>query len=447
MPLPVVDRILQPVKTVASHKIAAAGALLFATLLALLWANSSWSASYAGLVKTHVTVAVGSFGISKSLLHWINDGLMGVFFFAVGLEIKREVLAGEFASLRKALLPAFAAVGGMVVPVLIYLAINYGTPTENGWGIPMATDIAFALGILAVLGNRVPLGLVLFLTGVAIVDDVGAILVIAIVYTDQVSLISLLIGCAGFGLALVANRAGVRNPVVYLLFGIVVWVAFLKSGVHATLAAVLMAFAIPARTRLHGARLMSRVSESLDALRATGVPADTGLLTKDQHHALGRLFETVELATAPLQRLEILLAPFVKFFVLPLFALVNAGVLIGHGASDVLDSPVVLGTVAGLVVGKPVGIILFSWIAVRLNLADLPAGASWRQIHGVGALAGIGFTMSLFIGGLAFVDPASQQAAKMGILVASLVSATVGLLLLFRPSRVATSAPGQDTSS
>ena len=435
LPSPFVDRLWQPVKSVAGHEISGAVVLLFATVLALLWANSWWSASYAKLVETQVTVAVGSFGISKSLLHWINDGLMGVFFFAVGLEIKRELLAGEFASLRKALLPAVAALGGMAVPALIYLAINYGTATETGWGIPMATDIAFALGVLAVLGKRVPVGLVLFLTGVAIVDDVGAILVIAIVYTDEVSFLSLLVACGGFVLALLANRAGVRNPLVYLLFGIVVWVAFMKSGVHATLAAVLMAFAIPASTRLHGARLLGRVHQSMDALRESGVPADTGLLTSDQHDALGRLFETVELGTAPLQRLEIFLAPFVKFFVLPLFALVNAGVLIGYGTSGVVDSPVVLGVVVGLFIGKPVGILLFSWLAVRMGWVDLPEGVSWRQIHGVGVLAGVGFTMSLFIGGLAFVDPASQHAAKVGILVASLLSAVVGLLLLSTASR------------
>jgi NhaA family Na+:H+ antiporter len=279
------------------------------------------------------------------------------------------------------------------------------------------------------------MALVLFLTAVAIVDDIGAILVIAIVYTDTVSLLSLVVGCAGLALALLASRSGVRNPLAYLLFGTIVWIAFMKSGVHATLAAVLMAFAIPARTRLHGKRLVNRIFEVVEELREAGVPPDTGLLTDRQHKILGHLAESVELSTAPLQRLETMLAPLVKFVVLPIFALANAGVVIPKDVGQVLLTPAVLGTVVGLVVGKQLGIIAFSWLAVTWNWAELPEGVSWRQLHGIGVLAGMGFTMSLFIAGLAFTDPGAHDAAKIGILGASLISAGLGLPLVWRANR------------
>jgi NhaA family Na+:H+ antiporter len=431
------DRLLTPLWDFAAHKLAGAGLLLAATAVALAWANSPLAPSYHALLHMPVGISAGPLALEKTLIHWINDGLMGIFFFVVGLEIKREVLAGHLRSARLAALPLAGALGGMVVPAGIYLALNRTPATAHGWGVPMATDIAFALGVLAVLGARVPLGLKVFLTALAIVDDIGAIIVIAVFYTESLALFSLVAGGLLFALALALNRAGLRNPVAYFALGTLVWLAFLRSGVHATLAAVLMAFAIPAHRHLPGAPFEERTQALLGRLRAVGLPGPDALLTDEQHTIVETMAGLLERAIAPLQRLEHALAPIVTFFVLPVFALANAGVSVEGGFFAALHSEVALGVIAGLFLGKQAGILGFSWAAVRLGIADLPAGVTWPQLHGVATLGGIGFTMSLFIAALAFSTPGDEQLAKVGILAGSFASAVVGLGLLRWATRAA----------
>jgi NhaA family Na+:H+ antiporter len=427
-----IDMLVRAFDVFAKNKTSGAILLLLATVLAIGWANSPWVATYHDLLHTEIALRIGGFELAKSVLHWVNDGLMGLFFFAVGLEIKREILAGELSSLRKALLPMVAAIGGMAVPALVYAALNPSGPAARGWGVPMATDIAFALGLLALLQGRVPTSVKVFLTAVAIIDDIGAIAVIAIFYTDAIAVESLAVGGLLFLVSIGANLAGVRNSIVYWILGTLVWLAFLKSGVHATLAAVLMALTIPARTRLDGQRFTARIRGLVDRLMAGDALRAGRLLTPEQQHVLDEVADAVEAASAPLQRLEHALIPWVTFVVLPVFALTNAGVVVDTGLLDDLGSGIVLGVLSGLFVGKQVGIVAFAWLAVRLRLADLPDGVSWRQLHAVAVLGGVGFTMALFIGDLAFSDPASGALAKVGILAASVLSAVVGLALLWR---------------
>jgi NhaA family Na+:H+ antiporter len=437
-----IDRLIYPFQAFAGHKLAGAVLLLIGAALGVVAANSPWAEAYHHLLETPIHVGWGEAELSKDVHHWVNDGLMGIFFFLVGLEIKREVLAGELSGLRKASLPAFAAVGGMVVPAAIYFALNPAGEAAGGWGIPMATDIAFALGVLALLGDRVPLGLKVFLTALAIVDDIGAVLVIAIFYTADVSLVSLGIGGALFAVAVALNVAGVRNSLAYFLLGSAVWLAFLQSGVHATIAALLMAFTIPARTHIDGDAFAAKAKELLRELEEVGLPEDHELNDTEQQYVLDRLGEQVSAASAPLSQLEHALNPLVTLVVLPVFAFANAGVSLGGTFVEALASPVTLGVLAGLFVGKQVGVALFAWLAVKIGLADLPRRVSWRQIHGAAVLGGIGFTMSLFIAGLAFARPAMLERAKVGILVGSLLSGVVGYLLI-RAASGGTSARGR----
>ena len=412
---------------------ASGGILLLAcALLAMLWANSPFAASYTAVWETKVTMAIGSFKIAKPLLLWINDGLMAVFFFVVGLEIKREVLVGELSSGRKAALPVAAAIGGMVLPAAIYAAINFGRDGLAGWGVPMATDIAFALGVLALLGDRVPAALKIFLTALAIADDLGAVLVIAFFYTEQIAWTWLAAGGVLLLLLAVANGQGVRSLVVYLGLGALVWVAFLKSGIHATVAGVLVALTIPARSRLDGPRFVTTGRDALEAFEAASDEAPAGSLTGEQQAAVMTLETACELAGTPLHRLEHALHPWVGFVIMPIFALANAGVAIGGNVIESLTQPVSLGVIGGLVLGKPLGVVSASWMAVRSGLAELPAGIGWAHIRGAGLLAGIGFTMSLFIASLAFGEGDLLPLAKIGILSASLVSGIGGWLLLHR---------------
>lgn len=428
-----IDRLARPVLWFLDHKLAGAGLLLGATVVALLWANSSYEPVYNSWLHTTGTVGIGDFALSKSISHWINDGLMGIFFFVVGLEIKREFLAGELSSPKQAALPVFGALGGMLFPALIYVGFNSQGAGLIGWGIPMATDIAFALGILALF--PVSISLKIFLTALAIVDDIGAILVVAIFYTDDIAFGSLVIG--GFFLlaSIAANAAGVRNPVVYFLIGFIVWVAFLKSGVHATLATVLMAFTIPARTRIDGHQFHKRMGDLLAQLKASGLPEDRNLLTTEQHHLIHSMEQVTESATAPLQELEHALMPFVTFLIMPIFALANAGVILSGSIVAVASDPIAIGIVAGLFIGKPLGIWLFSIIAVKSGVAELPADMTFTQIAAVGILGGVGFTMALFISTLAFPDEAMLEVAKTGVLIGSLVSALVGSTVLYFTTR------------
>jgi NhaA family Na+:H+ antiporter len=427
-----IDALLRPIQIFARYKLAGAGLLLVATVSAIVWANSAWAHSYHALLDMPVTVSVGPRELTQTVHHLINDGLMSMFFFLVGLEIKRELLVGELSSARKAALPAIAALGGMLAPALIYLVVNPGGPERAGWGIPMATDIAFALGVLAVAGSRIPIGLKVLLTALAIVDDIGAVLVIAVFYTDSIATWSLVAGVVGAGFSLAMNKTGVRSSVVYFVLGLLVWLAFLQSGVHATIAALLMAFTIPARTRIDGTGLVARLEAGLSEMRRIGPPTDKGLNTPEQQHVLDRLSTVRDMGSAPLQDLEHTMAGVVTFVVLPLFALANAGVSFTGVGFESLTSGVTLGVMLGLLLGKPLGIVGFSWLAVRLRLADLPAGVNWAQVVGVGLLGAIGFTMALFIGGLAFPDPAHLDSAKLGILATSVIAAVLGLVVLRR---------------
>lgn len=425
-----IDRMLSPVRGFLSHRLAGAALLILAAIAAIVIANSPLGHAYHELLELHIDIDLGLHGVNQTLHHWINDGLMSIFFFLVGLEIKRELLVGEISSVRKATLPAIAALGGMVVPALVYHWFNRDTPNQHGWGIPMATDIAFALGVLALLGDRIPAGAKVFLTALAIVDDIGAVVVIAVFYTNDVNLTALGVGFAFLAGGVLLNRLGVRHPVPYLAVGMVTWLAFLESGIHATIAAILMAFIIPATTRIDGADLMRRIELLSARLHDVGLPRGKHMNTAEQQQALLALAETVEYAQAPLQRIEHDLHGFVTFLVLPVFALANAGVTLEGDLVEQLQHPLALGVILGLFVGKQVGITLSTWLAVRLRVADLPGGVNWRQIHGVAILGGIGFTMSLFVAGLAFSDPHQVDAGKMGIMCGSLLSAVVGVAFL-----------------
>ena len=377
--------------------------LLIAAIVALVLVNAGFGPFYNEILHTPLGFRLGPFGLEKSLLHWINDGLMAIFFFLVGLEIKREIMAGELSSVRRASLPIFAAIGGMLVPALIYAAINYQSPeTLRGWAIPAATDIAFAVACLAVLGSRIPPALKVFLLAVAILDDIGAILIIALFYTADLSLYALVLASVGVALLAIFNLTGIRKIAPYVLVGIFIWACVLKSGIHATLAGVITAFAIPLRS-----------------------------------HA-------GDLHSGPLETLEVGLHPWVTYLVLPLFAFANAGVLLTGVTPQIFMGLIPLGIIAGLVIGKPVGLFVFSWLAVALGLCERPEGTNWQQILGVGFLAGIGFTMSLFIGMLAFPDPAYTAEVRLGVICGSVISALLGLLALSTAGRsqpIATPGP------
>ncbi len=408
--------------------------LLAAAVAALVWANSPLAASYDALWGTYVTVGAGAFEISKPLLLWVNDGLMAVFFFVVGLEIKREVLAGELAEPRKAALAIAAALGGMVTPALFYAALTLGTDRVAGWGIPMATDIAFALGVLALLGSRAPLALKVFLTAVAIVDDLGAVIVIALFYTAELKVGALVASLALVGVLALANRLGVQRPLVYGLVGVAVWVLMLKSGIHATIAGVLVALTIPANRRIDEGEFAAKAEELLARFRE-GIAGSPTEPTPDQMAAVHSLEEACEHVETPLQRLEHGLHGLVAFVIMPIFALANAGVGLGGSLGALATDTVALGVMLGLVVGKPVGVLLLSFVAVKLGLAALPSGVTWRHVIGVSFLTGIGFTMSIFIATLAFGEGPLLDSAKVGILAASIVSGVLGAAFLLRMPR------------
>jgi NhaA family Na+:H+ antiporter len=448
---PPIERLLRPFREFVHLEAAGGAVLLAAAAVALGWANSPWAWAYAALWHTPVTVGVGGAVLTRDLHHWINDGLMVLFFVVVGLEIKREVLVGELAAPRRAALPAAAALGGMLVPTGLYFLLNPAGPGAAGWGVPMATDIAFALGILALLGRRVPLALKVFLTALAVIDDLGAVLVIAVFYTPSVAWPALATAGAVLALLVAANRLGVRAPLVYGGLGVGLWLAVLASGVHATVAGVLLALTIPARTRIDPAAFLARGRAYLTDFASDGRPdrfgvdgragPRPGFITEGQQTAVLALEEACEHVQTPLHRLEHALHPWVAFAIMPLFALANAGVpLPGDPAATVAD-PVTLGVLAGLVAGKPVGITAVALLATRTGLAVLPDGVSWRQVAGAAVLGGIGFTMSLFIATLAFADAALLDAAKLGILGASLVAGLGGWLLL-RTAPTPVAAPG-----
>lgn len=411
----------------------ASGILLFVfAAAALVWSNSPWAHSYEELWHTTITFGIGTAAVSKSLLHWINDGLMAVFFFVVGLEIKREMLIGELSSLKKAMLPVVAAIGGMVVPALIYVAFTRGTGAISGWGIPMATDIAFSLGALTLLGKRIPIQLKIFLTAVAIVDDIGAVIVIALFYASNIAWGHLAVAGVVLFLLVGANWMGVRHPILYTVLGAMLWLALLDSGIHATVAGVLLAMTIPARSGLDKREFLEKSHSILGQLEEEDADHEsTGGHGNHQAsvRALGQVCEDFE---APIQRFEHTLHPWVIFVIMPLFALANAGVRFDQGLSSLVANPVSLGVCLGLLLGKQVGITLFSWGAVKTGVALLPSSVMWRHIYGVGWLGGIGFTMSLFIANLAFGTTPLTDFSKIGIYVGSILAGLGGLWILKR---------------
>lgn len=428
-----IEVLTRPFLRFASLSSAGGLILIACTIVAMVWANSSAHESYHHFFHVEkLSVGFADFALSKSLGHWINDALMALFFFVVGLEIKREILVGELASPRKAALPIAAAFGGMVGPALIYAAFNAGEPTIRGWGVPMATDIAFALGILSLLGNRVPISLKVFLTSLAIADDLGALIVIALFYTDELATNYLLYaGMATLGM-IALNVLRVRSPWIYFFIGLALWYFVFKSGVHATIAGVVGAMTIPASARVGATRYLDATRESLSKFELFSKDPDHDVTTSPQQRASVWAIHKNSLQVMPvLHRLEDALHPYTVFLVIPIFALANAGVEIHGGLGENLLNKPSIGVVVGLFVGKPVGIVLFSLIAVKLGLASLPRGVSWRHILGAGCLGGVGFTMALFIGNLAFADnPEDLTHTKLAVLVGSALSAVAGLAIL-----------------
>ncbi|MDE2930851.1 MAG: Na+/H+ antiporter NhaA [Chloroflexota bacterium] len=419
-----------------AHAQASSGIVLLAcVIVALVWANSPFGSSYYDLWHLHLAVKFGNVewlneAFDRPLEYWINDGLMAIFFFVVGLEIKREVIAGELASPRKAMLPIMAAIGGMVVPAAIFLWFNLGGPGQRGWGIPMATDIAFTLGVMAVLGSRVPTPIKVFLTALAIVDDIGAVLVIAIFYTSEISLTALGIAAVFVVLMIAANRLGVRSTLVYFLLGACgLWPAFIFSGVHPTVAGVIAAFTIPAWRRIDSTEFTNLSRVYIDEFDQASDGGGSVLVNEEQVSLMRSIERTALEAQSPLQRFENTLHPWTVFSIMPLFALANAGVSISADFTSMFEEPLAQGVALGLLVGKPLGIMLFSVIAVRLGLASLPSRVRWAHVLGAGCLAGIGFTMSLFIANLALGGTELLEAAKISILVGSLLAAVLGWLV------------------
>lgn len=424
-----IHRVVNPIVRFMHVEAAGGIVLLACTIVALVLANSRFADGFLAIWKMEVGFRFGDFEMIHSLKHWISDGLMAIFFFVVGLEVKRELVLGELRDVRRATLPVAAALGGMVVPAGIYLALQWGGEGARGWGIPMATDIAFVVGCMAVLGPRVPHILRVMVLSLAIVDDIGAILVIAIGYTDDVDMMALLLGIALLGLIFILGRLGVRSFIVYTILGTLVWLGFHESGVHATIAGVLLGLLTPARSYVSESFLGSLLGRAADLVHGGGFE---GL-----SHRASRVrdfLRTTRESISPLEYLEATLHPWVGFLIVPLFALANAGV--PFEISD-FGSPVAVAVMAGLVIGKPVGIVLSSWLVIRLVLKKLPEGLSWGGIVGAGCLAGIGFTMALFIAGLA-LGGESLDEAKIGILGGSAIAAVLGMVLLIlalpRPS-------------
>jgi NhaA family Na+:H+ antiporter len=437
-----IDKLLViPIKRFINNSTTSGMVLFVSAMLALILANSPLKAAYHHFWENTFSIGFSDFIISKSLHHWINDGLMSIFFFVIGLELKREVMAGELSKPRDAILPIAAGLGGMVIPALIYWAFNSSGGNAAGWGIPMATDIAFALGILYMLGDKVPLSLKIFLTALAIADDLGAVLVIAFFYTSNISLFSLAIGGVFLAVLILANSLGVRNTLFYGIVGIGgLWLAFLLSGVHATIAGVMAALTIPANVKIEDDRFIQKMKLLTNEFEKI-TPNNVSLVTHEQLHILEDIRYYAKIAMTPLQRLEHALHPLVAFIVMPIFALANAGITFTDSFFTNLVSNVSLGVILGLALGKFVGIILVSKILINFKLATLPKGVHWHQMYGVAMLAGVGFTMSLFITDLAFTDPEYILQAKIGIFIASLLCGTSGYLLLRKAAPIPQISP------
>ena len=410
--------------------------LFFSALLALILANSPAHSHLQWFLSQQIGFTLGNLSVYKSLLMWINDGLMSIFFFVVGLELKREIVAGELSNPKNVLMPIVGAIGGMVFPALIYLIINWGgSPMAlKGWGIPMATDIAFALGVLYLLGPRVPIQLKVFLTALAIIDDIGAVLVVAFFYTSEISLMNLTIGASILALMLGLNLLGIRRVLVFAILGIGgLWLAILLSGVHATIAAVLAAFAIPADRRIDKQKYIDSISKLTQKFRtANKAEKDQYLLSPDEENIIGEIKRISKASISPLQRLERSMHSLVAYVVMPIFALANAGVVINSQWLEMISSPVAMGVGLGLILGKIIGIFGLCMLGLRLDWFKMPEGLNTSMLLGVSFLAAIGFTMSLFINSLAFESQIYLEQAKMGILMASLISGGAGFFIIKR---------------
>ena len=417
------------------HRVNGGMVLMVVAVLAMVVANSPWAEAYHAFWGQHVSLQVGGFNLFShhgeplTLMEFINDALMAVFFFSVGLEIKREVLVGELSSLRQALLPIIAAVGGMLVPVCLYFVLTSGTPASGGLAIPMATDIAFSLGVLSLFGKRVPLSLKIFLTAFAVVDDIGGILVIAFCYTSHLSVAYLLVALGVLAVLLLANRRGVMSRTFYCMAGIVVWYCFLQSGVHATIAGVLVAFTIPSIPCLNVKKYIARIRENVSEF--PHFDKSSILLTPHQIDVLKSIESASDKVISPLQFMEDRMHGMVNYLIMPLFAFANAGITLSGGEGDIAGV-VTYAVVIGLVLGKFVGIYLFTWLAVRSRVTSLPHGMNWKNLAGVSLLGGIGFTVSLFIANLSFgsTDVLLLNHAKLGVLVGTVLAGVLGFVVL-----------------
>lgn len=426
-----VDRwVIEPIKDFINNSTTSGIILFSSAAIALIMANSPWSEEYHHFWQNSFSIGFGEHVLTKSLHHWINDGLMAVFFFVVGLELKREIIGGELSNPKNAILPIVAAIGGMLFPALIYFFFNSSGPTLDGWGVPMATDIAFALGVLYLLGDRVPIQVKIFLTVLAIADDIGAVLIIAFFYTSNINTESLIVGAVFLGILIFANKMGVRNTLFFGIVGILgLWLAFLMSGVHATIAAVLAAFTIPANPKITEKGFYITLNHLLNEFKASK-PNNYPTVTNEQMHILEEIGDYSKKALTPLQRLEHKMHPIVAFFIMPIFALCNAGVTIDSSVFSSGISMVTLGVFFGLIVGKFIGVVGVTYLFHKMKWAILPEAITVKFLVAIGFLASIGFTMSLFISELAFDDVDFINEAKIGVLIASFLASILGYFMI-----------------
>ena len=410
--------------------------LIIATIVALILGNSEWSGMYHHYLKDEILIELSEhFSFGLTIEEWINDGLMAIFFLVAGLELKREILAGELSSFKKASSPLLAALGGMIVPALIFASLNSGTDYIKGWGVPMATDIAYSLGIIGLLGKKIPSQLKIFLVALAIADDLGAILVIALFYSNEISWFFLSGGLGIFILLLVLNKVGIKNLLWYIIGGILLWYFFLNSGVHPTIAGVLFAITIPVKPKLDSKYLKERTTHNLAQMEETNFKTKNPLQDMKQRKILKAIKIDTENSRPPLLKLENALIDFNAFFIIPIFAIANAGVKLDVSFFEVVSSSLGLGIIIGLAVGKVAGISLFTWLGQKAGVSAIHSSLKWKHIIGVGMIAGIGFTMSLFITNLAFSSPDMVKVSKISILIASFIAGLIGVLILLLTSQ------------
>ncbi len=427
-----IEKLITPFRNIIKQERTGAIILFFSVIVALILANSPLSHQYHEILSYKLALSYRSeVYLENSILHWINDGLMAIFFFVVGLELKKEFVAGELASPQKAMLPIAAAIGGMVVPASFYIAFNATPETHHGWGIPMATDIAFALGVLMFLGKRVPVSLKIFLLALAIVDDLGAILVIALFYSSDITAINLLIGFAFLAAMFIGNKLGVRNTLFYAVLGIGgLWTAFLLSGVHATIAAVMAAFMIPADSKMREREYIKDIKSKLQAFEAIDPDDSIPILKEEQIAILDQIRIYTKAASTPMQNLTNALSPISTFIVLPVFAIANAGVSLDVDMSTLFSTNIAIGVALGLILGKTIGIFGVTFILVKLGIGTLPKGMTFKNLLGLGMLSAIGFTMSIFVASLAFDNPLYLDQAKIGIFLGSIIGGVLGYIYL-----------------